>query len=77
MSNSSPRSSPVYKILQFASGLRFPTLFLLLLALFALDVIIPDVIPFVDELMLGLLTLLLGTWRKRKALKSDTPSDPS
>jgi hypothetical protein len=63
--------------LQFASGLRFPTLFLLLLALFALDVIIPDVIPFVDELMLGLLTLLLGTWRKRKALKSDTPPPES
>jgi hypothetical protein len=82
MSNSSPRSSPVYKILQFASGLRFPTLFLLLLALFALDVIIPDVIPFVDEILLGLLTLLLGTWRKRKSLKSDarskeTPSDQS
>lgn len=74
MPDSSPRSSPVYRILQFASGLRFPTLFLLFLALFALDVIVPDVIPFVDEILLGLLTLLLGTWRKRKALKTDAPS---
>lgn len=72
MASENPRSSPVYRLLQFASGLKFPTLFLLFLALFVLDVFIPDVIPFVDELLLGLLTLLLGTWRKRKSLNVDS-----
>ncbi|PVV17723.1 MAG: hypothetical protein B6D79_16525, partial [gamma proteobacterium symbiont of Ctena orbiculata] len=37
-------------------------LFLLTASLFALDLLIPDLIPFVDELLLGLLTLLFGSW---------------
>ena len=36
-------------IARFASGLRFPYLFLLIAALFVADLIIPDAIPFVDE----------------------------
>ncbi len=53
-------------ILRFAGRLRFPWLFLVTAALFALDVIVPDFIPFADEILLGLLTLLFGMWRKRK-----------
>jgi hypothetical protein len=33
---------------------------------FLLDLFVPDAIPFVDEVMLGLATLLLGSWRKRR-----------
>jgi hypothetical protein len=47
--------------------LRFPRLFALTAALFVLDLIVPDVIPFADEILLGLATALLGSWRKRKA----------
>ena len=36
---------------------------------------VPDVIPFVDELLLGLMTLLLAAWKKRRpgerALETD------
>jgi hypothetical protein len=56
---------------RFAAKLRFPHLFLLTAGLFVLDLIIPDVIPFADELLLGLGTLLLGNLRKRK---SDSPA---
>ena len=46
--------------------LRFPTLFLVTAALFLADLLVPDVIPFADELLLGLLTALLGSLRARK-----------
>jgi hypothetical protein len=53
-------------LLKYADRLKFRQLFLLTAALFLLDLLIPDIIPFVDELLLGLLTLLFGSWRKAK-----------
>ena len=53
-------------LLGFFGKLSYPRLFALTAALFALDVVIPDVIPFADELLLGLGTLLLANWKKRK-----------
>ena len=50
-----------------AAQLRFPKLFLLTAALFALDLVVPDFIPFADELLLGLATALLASWRSRKS----------
>ena len=50
-----------------AAQLRFPKLFALTAVLFALDLVVPDVIPFADELLLGLATALLGSWRSRKS----------
>jgi hypothetical protein len=47
-------------------NLRFPTLFVLLAALTAADMIVPDCIPFVDEIGLALLTLIFGLWRQRR-----------
>jgi hypothetical protein len=51
-------------LLAFAGRLRFRTLFLLTAALFAIDTVVPDPIPFVDEILLGLGTLLLASLRK-------------
>jgi hypothetical protein len=45
--------------------LRFPTLFLVAAALFTVDLLVPDVIPFADELLLGLATALLATFKRR------------
>lgn len=53
-------------ILGYAQRLRFPTLFLIVAALFVVDLIIPDVIPLIDEIMLGLGTVLLASWKGRK-----------
>ena len=52
---------------RFAAKLRYPQLFLVTAGLFVLDLVIPDVIPFVDELLLGLGTLLLAGLKARKA----------
>jgi hypothetical protein len=59
---SNPMMAPIFA---FAARLRFPTLFLITATLFVLDVLIPDFIPFADELLLGLGTLLLSSWKKR------------
>ncbi len=54
-------------VLQWARRLRYPTLFKLTAGLLALTLFIPDPIPFVDELVLGLGTLLLANWKNRSA----------
>lgn len=52
---------------RFFSRLRFPWLFGLVAMLFGLDLVLPDFLPFIDELLLGLATLLLASWKQRKA----------
>jgi len=56
---------------RLTANMRFPQLFAFTGTLFVLDVLVPDLIPFVDELLLGLLTLMLATWRKER------PSPPT
>ncbi len=53
-------------LLRFLGRLSYPRLFMLTAVLFGLDVVIPDFIPFIDEILLGLGTLLLANWKKRK-----------
>lgn len=48
---------------RIAGRLKFPQLFAFTAALFLLDLVIPDLIPFVDEILLGLATLLLGSMK--------------
>jgi Family of unknown function (DUF6116) len=48
-------------------GLRFPALFVILLTVTLADLVVPDVIPFVDEIVLAALTALFGLWRERRA----------
>jgi hypothetical protein len=57
--------------------LRFPRLFLLTALLFAIDFVVPDLIPFADEVLLGLATALLGSWRNRKAAPPPPAETPS
>lgn len=52
-------------LLRRAGRLRFPRLALLIGALFVLDLVIPDMIPFIDEILLGLATLALTNLRTR------------
>ncbi len=52
---------------EITARLRFPQLFLLTLVLFLGDLLVPDLIPLVDEIMLGLLTLMLGMWKQKKS----------
>ncbi len=52
-------------ILNYASRLRHPQLFALVLVLLLLDTLVPDFIPFLDELILGIIAIILGTRRKK------------
>ncbi|MEW4486908.1 DUF6116 family protein [Thalassoglobus sp. JC818] len=54
-------------LLGYLEKLRFPWLFLIVGVLFGVDLVVPDFIPFADELLLGAMTLLLGAWRGRKS----------
>jgi hypothetical protein len=53
-------------VVRYAARLRFPYLFLATAILFIGDLIFPDLVPFADEILLGLLTALFGTWRRRR-----------
>jgi len=70
-------SLPQNAILTLVSGffgrLRFPQLFALMGVLFLLDLLVPDLIPFVDEMMLGMATLLFGSWKRDRASKGKPP----
>lgn len=59
------RAPFIAAFLRFAAGLRFRQLFFIAGGLFLLDMLVPDLIPFADEILLGLLTLLFGAWKKR------------
>ena len=61
-----PRPAFVTAVVRHAARLRFRQLFFLTAALFLLDVVVPDLLPFADEILLGLLTLLFGMWRKQE-----------
>jgi hypothetical protein len=52
--------------MRFLSKLSYPRLFAVTAALFAIDLVVPDLVPFADELLLGLGALLLANLRKRK-----------
>lgn len=55
-------------LLTWAGKLRFPALFKVTAIAFAISVLWPfDPIPFIDEIVLGLATLLLANWKTRKA----------
>jgi hypothetical protein len=44
-------------------------MFGLVASLFVFDLFMPDLIPFVDELLLGGGTILLGAWKKQRTDK--------
>jgi len=54
------------RLLGYLESLRFPWLLLVTAALFLVSVLIPDAFPFIDELVLALVTVVLGRL-KRKA----------
>jgi len=66
-----PLTGPV---VAFASRLRFPTLFKVTLGLMLMSWLLPDVVPFIDEIVTALATLVLASW---KLPGKDTPEPPA
>lgn len=64
---------------RFLERRRFPTLFLILAALFGANLFVPDPIPFIDELIMLVATVIVGAFRDRrkgnKKPDSETDSD--
>ena len=72
---SKQRSSPLTALVnRFLPRLRYPYLFLALGSLFLVDLVVPDPIPLVDELLLAVLTFIAATFTTRRE-PSQTPRD--
>jgi hypothetical protein len=57
--------------------LRSPQLVAILGMLFLADLFVPDIIPFVDEVVLGLLALLATQWKVRRQPGEPAPKPPT
>jgi hypothetical protein len=56
------------------SGLRFPGLFALFAGLTVVDLVTPDLVPFVDEIGLALMTALFWSWKDRRSPRAAPPA---
>lgn len=61
-------------IQRFLERRRFPTLFLILAGLFGANLFIPDPIPFIDEMIMLVVTVIVGAFRERRKSGSDAPA---
>lgn len=69
------RTPIVALLMRFLGGLRFPTLLKLSALLFVISFFTP--IPMIDELIFGLTTLLLASWKKHSDEKKMPKPDPN
>ena len=51
--------------------MRYPYLFLVLGALFLVDLVVPDPVPLVDEILLAVLTFIAATFTTRREEDSE------
>lgn len=71
------KGSPIVAVVvAFFSRLRFPVLFAVTAIAFVVDLFVPDLIPFADEIALGLLAALLAAWRKRRSDDEPEAEEP-
>jgi hypothetical protein len=59
-------NSLISLFLTFANQLKFKNLFLLVISLFVIDLLVPDFIPMIDEIILGLLAIILANWKRER-----------
>ena len=63
------------QILRQLGQLRFKNLFLITAALLLVDLAVPDVIPLIDEILLGVLTMMFWSWRRPERSTTAIDSD--
>ena len=61
----------IAQFLEFADGLKYRSQFLIILSILILDLLIPDVIPFFDEIILGLVALLLANLKEGRKIQHE------
>ena len=55
------------RFVAYLESLRFPWLLLVTALLFVVNVFVPDAFPFVDEILLGLIAVVLGRLKRKKS----------
>ncbi len=68
--------SLIGRLQRFAGQLKSSTLLAIVTSLFVLDLFIPDALPFVDEIVLGVLTILIARWQGRHKEPPPAPKPP-
>lgn len=61
------------RLKRYVESMSFPRLFLITVGLFLVTLVVPDPLPFVDEILLGLLGLMVGSVRRRKPANQSEP----
>jgi len=56
----------ILPVMRWLGRLSHPRLFLIAAGLFVANTFILDPIPFIDEILLGIGTLMLANWKNRK-----------
>lgn len=59
-------NSLIAMFLTFANQLKYKNLFFIIISLFVIDLFVPDFIPLIDEIILGLLAIILANWKKER-----------
>lgn len=70
-------TGPAAFVERAASRMKFPQAFGVFLALFLFDLVFPDFVPFVDEILLGLGTVVFGLWREKVGGAAAAPPTPA
>ena len=70
------KPKPPSTIGRFLDKLKSSQLLMVLSGLLVLDFFIPDPLPFVDEIVLGILTLLVARWKMRGSEPEAPPAKP-
>jgi hypothetical protein len=52
------------RLIRYVGGLRFPYLVALTAAIFVVNLVVPDIVPYVDEILLGLVTIMLSRLKR-------------
>jgi len=63
-------------IRRFLERRRFPGLLVIAAILLLVNLFVPDPLPFIDEALLLVATLLFGAWRDRRSASEDTEPSP-
>ena len=56
--------SPKTVLMTWLAGLRFPVLLVVITLLLIVNVFIPDAFPFIDEILLGLIAIVLSRLKR-------------
>lgn len=57
--------SIVSRLSRYLESLRFPWLLLLATVLFVVNLFIPDALPFIDEILLAVVAIILGKLKRK------------